>query len=48
MRAADALPLAAAPEAAEFTPVSLAFVTLDERLAVAADREGFSIIQPLT
>ncbi len=48
LRAADALQLAAATEAAEFTPGSLAFVTLDERLAVAADREGFSIIQPLT
>ena len=46
LRAADALQLAAATEAAEFTPMSLAFVTLDERLGVAAEREGFSVLQP--
>jgi hypothetical protein len=43
LRAADALQLAAAVIAAEGVPASLAVVTLDERLAAAAWREGFSV-----
>jgi predicted nucleic acid-binding protein len=42
LRAADALQLAAAIVAAEGLPSSLDFVTLDERLAAAARREGFT------
>jgi uncharacterized protein len=44
LRAADALQLAAAVTAAEGQPASLEIVTLDERLAVAARREGFSVL----
>jgi len=44
LRAADALQLAAAWEACERLPASLAFVTLDERLATAARREGFAVV----
>ena len=43
LRAADALQLAAAVVAAEGQPESLAVVTLDERLAAAARREGFIV-----
>jgi len=43
LRAADALQLAAAVIAAEGVPASLDVVTLDERLAAAARREGFSV-----
>jgi len=43
LRAADALQLAAAVVAAEGLPASLEIVTLDERLAAAARREGFSV-----
>lgn len=43
LRAADALQLAAAVIAAEGLPPSLEFVTLDERLASAARREGFTV-----
>jgi predicted nucleic acid-binding protein len=43
LRAADALQLAAAIVAAEGVPASLDLVTLDERLAVAARREGFVV-----
>ncbi|MGD1051581.1 MAG: PIN domain-containing protein [Solirubrobacteraceae bacterium] len=43
LRAADALQLAAAVVAAEGAPASLALVTLDERLASAARREGFAV-----
>jgi predicted nucleic acid-binding protein len=43
LRAADALQLAAALVAAEGIPVSLDIVTLDERLAAAARREGFVV-----
>jgi uncharacterized protein len=43
LRAADALQLAAAVVAAEGQPASLAIVTLDERLAAAARREGFVV-----
>ena len=45
LRAADALQLAAATVAAEGQPGSLPFVSLDDRLTVAADREGFPIIR---
>lgn len=45
LRAADALQLAAATVAAEGEARSLPFVTLDERLAVAADREGFPVVR---
>jgi len=44
MRAADALQLAAAFIAAERRPSSLEVVTLDDRLAVAARKEGFVLI----
>ena len=43
LRAADALQLSAAFIAADFQPASLAFVTRDERLAVAARKEGFVV-----
>lgn len=42
--AADALQLAAATLAAERRPPALELVTLDERLAAAAEREGFRVI----
>jgi uncharacterized protein len=44
LRAADALQLAAAFLAAERRPSSLEIVTLDDRLAAAARKEGFSVI----
>ena len=44
LRAADALQLAAAFLAAEGRPASLEIVTLDDRLAAAARKEGFSVI----
>lgn len=44
LRAADALQLAALLAAAEEQPAGLPFVTLDERLAGAARREGFSVV----
>ena len=44
LRAADALHLAAALVATEERPSVLDFVTFDERLAEAAEREGFSIL----
>ncbi len=43
LRAADALQLAAAFAAAERRPASLEIVTLDERLANAARKEGFAV-----
>ena len=43
LRAADALQLAAAYLAAERRPPTLTFVTLDERLAGAAQKEGFVV-----
>ncbi len=46
LRAADALQLAAAIMAAGGSPGTLPFVTLDERLALAAQREGFPAVQP--
>jgi predicted nucleic acid-binding protein len=48
LRAADALQLAAGLAAAEGRPATLAFVCLDERLGIAAEREGFSIFGPDT
>lgn len=47
LRSADALQLAAAYIAAERRPTSLELVTLDDRLALAARKEGF-IIVPIT
>lgn len=44
LRAADALQLAAASLAAEGRPSSLPFVCLDDRLATAAHREGFQVV----
>ena len=44
LRAADALQLAAAFIAAERRPSSLEVITLDERLAEAARKEGFALI----
>jgi predicted nucleic acid-binding protein len=46
LRAADAFQLAAAITAAEDHTASLPLVTLDARLALAAQREGFEVIQP--
>ena len=44
LRAADALQLAAAFVAAERRPSSLEVVTLDERVAAAARKEGFALV----
>lgn len=44
LRAPDALQLAALLAAAEEQPAELPFVTLDERLAEAARKEGFSVL----
>jgi predicted nucleic acid-binding protein len=44
LRAADALQLAAAFVAAERRPSSIEVITLDERLAAAARKEGFALI----
>ncbi len=46
LRTADAFQLAAAITAADDDPRSLPFVTLDERLARAAEREGFLVVEP--
>jgi predicted nucleic acid-binding protein len=46
LRGADALQLAAAFIAAEHRPASLQVVTLDERLAEAARKEGFVLVGP--
>lgn len=45
LRAADALQLAAAFTAAERRPASLQLLTLDERLADAARKEGFALLK---
>ena len=45
LRAADALQLAAAFMAAERRPSSLDIVALDDRLAAAARKEGFVVIE---
>lgn len=44
LRAADAFQLAAALAAAEGSPSTLELVTLDDRLALAARREGFTVL----
>ena len=44
LKAADALQLAAAFTVAEQRPASLEMLTLDERLASAAQKEGFVVI----
>lgn len=46
LRSGDALQLAAAIMASEHRPSSMAFVSLDERLTLAAQREGFDVIVP--
>ena len=46
LRTADAFQLAAAIVAADGEPRSLQFVTLDARLALAAQREGFPVVEP--
>jgi uncharacterized protein len=46
LRTVDALQLAAAIVAAEDHPATLPLVTLDVRLAQAAEREGFPVIRP--
>ena len=46
LRTADALQLASAIVAAEDHPATLPLVTLDERLAQAAEREGFTVVRP--
>lgn len=48
LRAADALQLAAAFLAAEHRPGSLSVLTLDERLATAARKEGFAVVDLAT
>lgn len=48
LRTADAFQLAAAISAAEERTDSIALVTLDGRLALAADREGFDVVSPRT
>jgi uncharacterized protein len=45
LRAGDALQLAAAIVASEGHPATLPFVTLDDRLALAAEREGFAVVR---
>lgn len=44
LRAGDALQLAAAIVASDFQPSSLEVITLDSRLAIAAEREGFTVL----
>jgi uncharacterized protein len=44
LRAADALQLAAALVLSDFDPRTLPLVTLDDRLATAARREGFTVL----
>jgi predicted nucleic acid-binding protein len=44
LRAADALQLGAALVAADLDPAGLELVTFDERLALAALKEGFSVL----
>jgi predicted nucleic acid-binding protein len=46
LRSADALQLGAALVAAGGSPATLQFVTLDQRLATAAEREGFPVLGP--
>jgi hypothetical protein len=44
IRTADAFQLAAAMAASDEDPETVAVVTLDERLALAARREGFRVL----
>jgi hypothetical protein len=44
LRAADSFQLAAALTASEGNPASLPFVCLDQRLNLAAEREGFHVL----
>jgi len=46
LRAADAFQLSAAIGASEDQPSSLTLVTLEDRLARAAEREGFKVVSP--
>lgn len=46
LRAGDSLQLAAAIIASEHRPLSVDFVCFDDRLAAAAQREGFNVIIP--
>jgi len=46
VRAADALQLAAAWLAADQKPESLEFVSLDQRLKLAAEKEGYRVLAP--
>jgi predicted nucleic acid-binding protein len=46
LRGTDSLQLAAALAAAEDHPATLPLVTFDDRLADAAEREGFPIVRP--
>lgn len=46
LRAGDALQLAAGIVAAEGNPGSIDFVCLDDRLTLAAEREGFRVLGP--
>jgi predicted nucleic acid-binding protein len=46
LRAADAQQLAAAIVGSEDQPATLPFVTLDDRLAQSAEREGFVVVRP--
>ena len=46
LRAADALQVAAALVAAEGHPGSLTLVSLDDRRALAAEREGLRVVRP--
>jgi uncharacterized protein len=46
LRTAGALQLGAAIAAAEDHPAVLPLVTLDDRLAQAAEREGFEVVRP--
>ena len=45
LRAADALQIAAAFAAAEGRPASLQLISLDDRLCVAARKEGFAVVE---
>lgn len=44
LRAADALQLAAALVASEENPQNIPFLTLDDRLGFAAEKEGFTVL----
>jgi hypothetical protein len=46
LHAADAQQLGAALVASAGNPATLQFVTLDQRLAVAAERKGFPVLGP--